>query len=152
VNRVVPTLYPKLRAKYGNEVTYDENPTAHIRTEFGFDTLQVARGRYASTDYRNFIGFKVSKPVLERAFKATYALELKDVFADLDLAIGSYRRAASVSTPKITKVAWETKKDDIEKLTPGIAREKFIYNLTVADYEKEWGKQYDKPAFEDKLV
>jgi hypothetical protein len=152
VNHVVPALYPKLRVKYGDEVTYDENPTAHMRAEFGFDVLQVARGRYAPTDYRNFIGFKVSKPVLERAFKATYALELKDVFSDLDLAIGSYRRAASAIIPKMTQVAWETKKDDIEKLTPGVAHEKFIYNITSADYEKEWGKKYDKPDFEDKLL
>lgn len=152
VNHVVPELYPKLRAKFGGEVTYDEHPTAHLRTEFGFDVIQVARGRYASGDYRNFIGFKVSKPVLERAFKATYALELKDVFADLDLAIGSYRRAASVIIPKMTQVAWETKEDEIEKLTPGIAREKFIYNLAGAEYEKEWGGQYDKPDFEDKLL
>jgi Zinc dependent phospholipase C len=152
VNLVVPALYPKLRAKHGDEVTYDENPTAHIRTEFGFDVLQVARGRYAPTDYRNFIGFKVSKPVLERAFKATYALELKDVFSDLDLAIGSYRRAASAIIPKMTQVAWETKKDEIEKLTPGAARDKFIYNITRADYEKEWGEKYDKPDFEDKLL
>ncbi len=152
VNRVVPALYPKLRAKHGGEVTYDENPTAHLRTEFGFDVLQVARGRYAPTDYRNFIGFKVSKRALERAFKATYALELKDVFSDIDLAIGSYRRAASAIIPKMTRVAWETKEDEIEKLTPGVAREKFIYNITRADYEKEWGKEYDKPDFEDKLL
>jgi zinc dependent phospholipase C len=152
VNRAVPALYPKLRAKHGVEVTYDENPTAHMRAEFGFDVLQVARGRYAPTDYRNFIGFKVSKPVLERAFKATYALELKDVFSDLDLAIGSYRRAASAIIPKMTQVAWETKKDEIEILTPGASREKFIYNITRADYEKEWGEKYDKPDFEDKLL
>jgi hypothetical protein len=152
VNRVVPALYPKLRAKHGDEVTYDENPTAHMRAEFGFDVLQVARGRYAPIDYRNFIGFKVSKPALERAFKATYGLELKDVFSDLDLAIGSYRRAASGIIPKMTQVAWETKKDDIEKLTPGVAREKFIYNITRSDYEKEWGEKYEKPDFEDKLL
>ena len=152
VNRVVPALYPKLRAKHGDVVTYVENPTAHMRAEFGFDVLQVARGRYAPTDYRNFIGFKVSKPALERAFMATYALELKDVFSDLDLAIGSYRRAASAIIPKMTQVAWETKEDEIEKLTPGVAREKFIYNITRADYEKEWGEKYDKPDFEDKLL
>ena len=152
VNHAVPALYPKLRAKYGAEVTYGENPTAHIRTEFGFDVLQVARGRYAPENYRDFIGFKVSKPALERAFMATYSLELKDVFADTDLAIGSYRRAASVIIPKMIKVAWETKEDEIEKLTPGMTREKFIYSLPRAEYEKTWGNRYDKPGFEDKLL
>ena len=56
-NRAVPLLYPKLRRKYGNDVTYWENPVAHVRTEFGFDVLQVAAGRYAPDSYRSFIGF-----------------------------------------------------------------------------------------------
>jgi hypothetical protein len=152
VNHAVPVLYPKLRTKYGDEVTYDEHATSHIRTEFAFDVAQVARGRYSPTEYRNFIGFKVAKPVLERAFKATYALELKDVFPDTDAAIGSYRRAASVIIPRMTKVAWETKMDAIEKNTPGVTQEKFVYQLAVNDYNKEWGESYDKPDFEDKLL
>jgi hypothetical protein len=152
VNHAVPVLYPKLRAKFGDEVTYDEHATSHIRTEFGFDVLQVARGRYSPTEYHNFIGFKVAKPVLDRAFKATYALELKDVFPDTDAAIGSYRRAASVVIPRMTKVAWETKMDAIEKDRPGMTQEKFVYQLVPAEYEKEWGKPLDKPDFEDKLL
>src|ERR1044071_8610426 len=72
VNRAVPILYPKLRARYGDRITYVEDPTAHLKTEFGFDVVQVARGRYASQAYHDFIGFEVSKSVLQRAFKRTY--------------------------------------------------------------------------------
>src|SRR5580658_8942120 len=57
-NLAVPLLYPKLRRKYGDVVTYDENPLAHLKTEFGFDVLQVAKGRYASDAYRDRIGFQ----------------------------------------------------------------------------------------------
>lgn len=146
VNKAVPVVYPKLRARYGEEVTYAEDPSAHMKTEFGFDVLQVARGRYAPESYHDFIGFKVSKDVLGRAFKKTYGLELKDVFKSVDLAIGSFRLAVSTIIPEATKVAWETKKDEIEKLTPGIAREKFVYNLSRAGYEKEWGKEYERPG------
>ena len=152
VNRAVPILYPKLRVKHGNEITYEEDPAAHIKTEFGFDVVQVARGRYAPEAYHDFIGFKVSKPVLERAFKKTYSLEMKDIFTDLDLAIGTYRRTASVIIPEMTKVAWETKKDEIEKLTPGITSEKFVYYLSRASYEKDWGKQYEHPGFFDQTM
>src|SRR5579864_7510213 len=67
VNRAVPILYPELGSKFGKTVTYWDNPLSHIRTEFGFDVLQVAQGRYATDQYRKFIGFKVSKPLLERA-------------------------------------------------------------------------------------
>ncbi len=87
-NQAVPILYPELRTKFGTTVTYWDNPTSHLRTEFGFDVLQVAQGRYAADGYHKFIGFQVSKPVLERAFRDTYGLELKDVFGSLDLALG----------------------------------------------------------------
>ena len=47
VNPSVPLLYPKLARKYGPVMTYEDDPTAHLRTEFAFDVLQVARGYYA---------------------------------------------------------------------------------------------------------
>ena len=44
VNRAVALSYPKLEREYGKEVTYEEDHRAHIRTEFGFDVVQVAKG------------------------------------------------------------------------------------------------------------
>jgi hypothetical protein len=151
-NRAVPLVYPKLNAKYGNEITYGDHPSSHLKIEFGFDVLQVARGRYAPEAYHDFIGFKVSEPVLERAFFKTYGIELKSVFNSLGLAIGAYRKAVSDIIPQMTRVAWEIKKDDIEKSAPGIVREKFIYNLSRADYEKEWGTEYKRPGFLSKML
>ena len=151
-NASVPILYPKLRQQYGNNVTYDENPAAHIQTEFGFDVLQVAQGHYASEAYHDFIGFKVSKPLLERAFKETYDIDLTSIFTSLDLALGTYRYSVSTLVPKMTRVAWETKKADIEKQTPGITRDKFLYTLSRAGYHKEWGTQYKEPGFVAKVV
>jgi zinc dependent phospholipase C len=152
VNPAVPILFPKLQARYGNQVTYVEAPTAHIKTEFGLDVVQLARGLYAPEAYRDFIGFKVSRPLLERAFKKTYGIDMKELFINLDLALGTYRRAVSTVIPQMTKIAWETKKDQIEKASPGITREKFIYHISRADYEKEWGKEYKKPGPLDKTL
>jgi hypothetical protein len=75
VNRSVPILYPKLRKKYGDVVTYDQSPGAHLKTEFGFDVLQVAKGHYAPDSYRDYIGFGVAQSLLERAFEETYSIE-----------------------------------------------------------------------------
>jgi len=61
-NPAVPILYPELHRKFGRTVTYWDNPLSHIRTEFGFDVLQVAQGRYAPDRYRAFIGFQVARP------------------------------------------------------------------------------------------
>jgi len=145
-------LYPKLHRKFGNEVTYADDPAAHLKTEFGFDVLQLAKGRYVSNAYHDFIGFEVSKPVLDRAFQDTYGLELKDVFTALDLAIGSYRRSVSSVIPEMTKVAWEHKKDEIQKANPEITREKFLYTLSRAEYEKTWGKDYRHPGLGTRVL
>jgi len=109
INRAVAIDYPKLRREFGNEVTYEDDHRAHIRTEFGFDVVQVAKGRFTSGSYHNFISFQVSKPLLERAFRETYGLELKDVLSNPDLSIGSYRRSVSTIIPEMTRVALLTK-------------------------------------------
>jgi hypothetical protein len=145
-NRAVPLLYPKLQRKYGNEVTYSDNPVSHLKTEFGFDVLEVAKGRYVPDAYRDFVGFEVSKPLLERSFQHTYGLDLNDVFATLDLSIGSYRNTISSLIPKMTQVAWVMKKDEIEKSQPGMTRDKFLFNVSRAEYEKKWGTQYRTPG------
>src|SRR5271165_1996921 len=101
INQAVGLEFPKLRKKYGDVVTYEDNPKAHIRTEFGFDVTQVAKNRYTSDRYHDFIGFEVSKPVLDRAFQDTYGIPLSDVISDEDLAIGTFRRAISTILPEM---------------------------------------------------
>jgi Zinc dependent phospholipase C len=152
VNRAVPVLYPKLERKYGDSVTYEDNPLAHLKTEFGFDVLQVAEGRYAPDSYHDFIGFGVSLPLLEKAFQQTYGLNLKDVFSNEDKVIGSYRRDVSRLIPKATRVAWSLKKDEIQMDQPGMTRQKFLYNLSRSSYEKSWGKDYQPLSFGDELL
>jgi hypothetical protein len=171
-NVSVPLLYPKLEKKFGTVVTYEENPTAHMQTEFGFDVLQIAQGHYASESYHDFIGFRVAKPLLERAFRETYGVELSSLFTNLDLAIGTYRHTVSSLIPTMTKVAWNSTKNDLAK--KGVAkdstvksdsikveaatpvstrtRDKFLYNLSRADYAKEWGEQYQKPSFFERVL
>jgi hypothetical protein len=152
VNRAVPMLYPKLRAKFGDTITYDQDPPSHLKTEFGFDVLEVAKGRYAPDNYRDFIGFEVSKDLLEKAFQDTYALPLKKVFSDFDLSVGTYRYSISNAIPTATKVAWETNKDQIQKDIPGITRQKFLYHISRSSYEKNWGRKYQKPGFKAQLL
>jgi hypothetical protein len=152
VNRAVPILYPKLRRKFGPDVTYDEDPAAHLKTEFAFDVLQIAKGHYASDAYHDYIGFQVSQSLLERAFEETYSLDLKSIFTDYDLSIESYRRGVSEVIPEMTKVAWQLKKGDIQKDIPGITRDKFLYHLSRASYEQQWTAKYRKPGFGARLL
>src|ERR1700756_5748019 len=152
VNQSVAIQYPKLRAKYGKSVRYAQDKTAHLKTEFGFDTVQVAKNRYASEQYHDFIGFQVSKSLLERAFPVVYGVELKDVLTHEDMAVGSYRFAVSRLIPQMTKVALQTHKKDLMRETPNFAKRKFLYRLSRSNYEKEWGKDYVKPGVGTRIL
>ena len=147
VNRAVALAYPKLRAKYGDTVTYEDAPRAHIGTEFGFDMTQVSKNRYTSDQYHDRIGFQVSRPLLERAFLETYGLRLNEVLLDVDLAIGTFRRAISQVLPEMTRAALTAYHPEEVKDTPNLNKKKFMYNLSRAQYEKEWGKDYRQPTF-----
>ncbi len=146
VNRAVALMYPKLRAQHGDSVTYADSPATHVLVEFSFDVVQAASGAYISDMYQSFIGFQVAKPLLERAFLATYGIEMHDVFLAEDLAIGSYRHAISQTIPEITRIAWRDKRDEIQKLNPGAAEEKFVFNLSRQEYDKAYGREYEKPG------
>jgi hypothetical protein len=152
VNESVALLFPNLRKKFGKEVTYEDNPKAHIRTEFGFDMTQVAKNRYTSDRYHDFIGFEVSKPVLERAFQDTYGIPLKDVISNEDLAIGSFRRAISKIVPEMTRVALLAREKQMVAETPNFNARKFRYYLSRANYQREWGKGYRRPGFGTKVL
>jgi hypothetical protein len=147
VNQAVAITYPKLRAKFGPIVLYAQDKTAHIRTEFGFDMAQVAKQRYAPQQYHDFIGFKVSKDLLERVFPVVYGMQLKDVLPHEDLAIGSFRYSVSSLIPHMTQVALRTHKKEIMQEEPNFQKQKFLYRLSRADYEKTWGKNYQRPGF-----
>ena len=152
VNQAVAIEYPKLRAKFGASVRYAQDKPAHLKTEFGFDTVQVAKNRYASQQYHDFIGFQVSKPLLERAFPVVYGVELKDVLTHEDLAVGSYRFAVGRLIPHMTQVALQTHKKELMHETPNFARKKFLYRLSRSGYEKEWGKDYVKPGIGTRIL
>jgi hypothetical protein len=152
VNKAVGIEFPKLRKKFGDVVTYEDDPKAHIRVEFGFDVTQVAKNRYTSDRYHDFIGFEIAKPVLERAFQDTYNLPLNDVLTKEDLAFGTFRRAISQIIPEMTRVALLTRRAEIVKETPNFRARQFRYYLSRTSYQREWGKGYRRPGWRTRLL
>jgi zinc dependent phospholipase C len=152
VNKAVALMFPKLRQKYGDTITYVESPASHVIVEFSFDIVQAAAGAYLPESYHQFIGFKVATPLLERAFRETYGVEMKDVFADEDLAISTYRRSVSQLIPELTRTAWRDKREEIEKLTPGVQESAFVFTYTRQQYDQEFGSHYHHPGFFARIV
>jgi hypothetical protein len=152
VNHVVAMEFPELKKKYGDVVTYANSPKAHIRAEFGFDMTQVAKNRYTSDRYHDFVGFEISQGLLERVFPKVYGITFDDVVDDEDLAIGSFRHAVSKVIPQMTRVALLTRRKEIVKDTPDAAEKKYLYYLSRTDYEREWGREYRRPGFGTKVL
>ncbi|WP_448701481.1 zinc dependent phospholipase C family protein [Mucilaginibacter sp. AW1-3] len=151
-NVVVPMVYPKIKQKFGDVVTYEEDRTSHSRLEFAFDVLQTARGNYASSAYHNFIGFNVARPVLERAFLRTYGEDINSVFGDLALAISTFRWTVKNIFPGLAKTAWQLKKDEIKKINPTATARSFKYRMSRKNYYEEFGKDYEKPNFGSRVM
>jgi hypothetical protein len=152
VNRATASEYPKLRQRYGPVVTYDENPRAHLQTEFGFDVLEVVQQRYAPEAFHDFIGFAVAKPVFERAFLDTYGIPLNQVLTREDLAIGTYRKTVSTLLPRMTQVAVTDYGDKMKQADPTFVPKKLTYRLSKADYQKRWGNSYRRPGFGTRIL
>jgi hypothetical protein len=146
VNPGVPLMYPKIRAEVGPRALYVDSPARHVMVEFAFDVLRVAQGGYALQAYRDRIGFEVAKPVLERAVRDTYALDLDDLLLSVDLAIGTYRKAVSSTIPEMTRIAWRDKREEIERRSPGVTEGSFVYGYSVQDFERDYGTTYRKPG------
>lgn len=146
INLSVPILYPKLKRKYGDWVTYENDHEAHLRTEFSFDVLEVAKHRYKSQQFHDFIGFDVSEDLLERAFQDTYGIPLDKLLHYDDLTLETFRFAVAKVVPEMTEVALATRTPEIANERGDAARKEFLYHLSRTDYEREFGNKYRRPG------
>ena len=139
-NLAVPVLFPDERKKNGDTVTYEEDKTKHIKVEFGFDVIQTVKGNYASKEQHDFIGFKVSEPVLKRAFLKTYGFELNDVFKSLPVAVETFRFTVKQLIPELAKDAWKVRSGAITKINPLAEKSSYTKRYDRKEYNKEFGK------------
>ncbi len=151
-NRAMASVYPELKAKFGEVITYQQAPKQHTQLEFAFDVVQLASGKYHTQDYHQKIGFQVSKAVLERAFLQTYGLELGQVILNVDLSIASFRFAVSQLVPTAARSAWHYKRKDIMKLSPGACRRDYLERTSPKKFRQEYGTEYEKPGFGARVI
>ncbi len=151
-NRAMPSVYPELAAKFGSSITYEEAPIQHTQLEFAFDVVQLAAGRYRASDYHNFIGFEVNKPVLERAFQKTYGLELGQVLFNVDLSVGSFRFAVQQLIPTASRAAWHAERKNILRASPRARRREYVFRQSPRQFRREFKIPYQRPGFGARLL
>ncbi|HYD50068.1 MAG TPA: zinc dependent phospholipase C family protein [Terriglobales bacterium] len=141
-NRSVPEIYDELREKHGDRVTYSDDPSSHVQTEFRFDVLQVSRKQQPPSFYEHALSFQVAKPVLARAFQRTYGLRLEEVFVDVDVAILTYRWAFRELIQAATRIAFELY---VAESDPTADPKDFVYEMSRGDFEQAFGADYQRP-------
>jgi hypothetical protein len=152
INHATGIMFDNLARKYGPIVTYEEEPTAHVRTEFGFDDAQIALGRYAPHEYRRHIGFHVARVLLDRAFYETYGLRAPDVLGKPRAAIGTYRYAVQHIIPLFAKGTIVNVRDHLPPDPPDAELLRLESTIATTDYARYWGQYHHGSTLEDHVL
>jgi hypothetical protein len=133
-NPSTAVTFPDLAARYGPVVTYEEAPTAHVRTEFGFDVAQTALRRYAARAYRKRIGFRVARRLLYRSFEETYGISARGILGPARSAVPSYHWSVSTLLPAFLGAEVVLLSRSLPKDLPDNAVAEFVRDVDQSDY------------------
>ena len=101
-NLAVPVEFPKLRARYGDRVSYAEGEHQHVQTEFAFDINEIAHHRLAPVHYLRHVGLEVPVRQVTLAFYQTYGLrEDFTTKRGRRINVGGYRFSVRNFIPRI---------------------------------------------------
>ena len=151
INPATAAEFPKLARKYGEAVTYDENPHAHIRTEFAFDIDQLSHHRLAPAAYLRHIGLRVPRRQVERAFYETYGLHLRQVLGPEGPAIKSYRSSVRSFIPRFAHAETVLHGRGFPPEPDDAAFQAFEEQVQQAPFEK-WNNARHHPGFVTHLL
>ncbi len=146
VNPSTAITFPELARKYGPVVTYEEDPAAHVRTEFGFDVAEITRRRFAPRSYHRHIGFLVARPLLDRAFEQTYGLTVGSILGPERSALLSYRESVRSLLPLFAQATLVNFRDDLAPESADSAHTALLEDIGRANYRRQ-PYQYTPPGF-----
>ena len=152
INPSTAITFPDLERQYGPVVTYEEDPIAHVRTEFGFDVAQTAFFRYAPYEYRKRIGFRVSRAVLERAYYETYGLTLRSILGPTIGAMSSYRVGVRRIIPLFAKATIVNVRRRLPPDQPGPELQQLLASISKTDYATNWSQFQHGPTLGDHVL
>jgi hypothetical protein len=152
VNPSVGINFPKLARKYGPIVTYDENPHAHVRTEFAFDIDELRKKRLAPGAYLRFVGLQVSSQLLARTFEEIYSLPVSKVIGPHRPAVRSYRWSVRSFLPRIAGAESILHGSQLPSDPDNQALQEFRQHLARADFQNVWDSYRKKPRLETHLL
>jgi Zinc dependent phospholipase C len=147
INLATPVAFPRLEREYGPRVTYDEDPDAHVRTEWAFDINQLSKRTFAPPSYMRHIGFRVPRRLLDQAFCETYGFDFPELVGKARPALRSYRTSVRTFIPAFSGAEIVLHRRQFPADTQDGAYRIFSQRLARADYERHWKPGYKGPGF-----
>ena len=147
VNPATAVEFPRLARKYGEAVTYDESPHAHVRTEFAFDIDQLSHHRLAPAAYLTHIGIAVPRKLVERAFYETYGLHLHEVLGPEVPAVRSYRSSVRSYIPRFAHAESVLHRNHFPPDVTDESFEHFERDVQKADFQAHWAASRKRAGF-----
>ena len=152
INLATAIEFPKLKAKYGDSVTYGESPHSHIRTEFAFDVEEVSDQHFAPEAYLERVGFKVPRKFLRQVFIATYGIDISDVLGRARPDFKSYRASVRTIIPAFARAEVVLHKKEFPPHPDTEADRKFADRIASTNYQRRWKHTYKGPGFKAHLL
>src|SRR5579864_4870707 len=153
INPATGIEFPKLSRRFGPEVTYDESPHGHIRTEFAFDVEKLTEQEFAPPAYLSFIGFQVPRRFLAQAFIDTYGFDVHEVLGRARPALRSYRTSVRSFIPAFAEAEVVLHGHQFPAPPPDDeAYRTFIERVKRTNYERKWNHAFRGPGFKAHLL
>ncbi|MFZ0732437.1 MAG: zinc dependent phospholipase C family protein [Candidatus Sulfotelmatobacter sp.] len=153
INPATAIEFPKLEQKFGKSVTYGESPHGHIRTEFAFDIDELTDIKFAPPTYLEFIGFKVPRKFLEKAFASTYGFDIHEVLGRAHPALRSYRTSVRRFIPAFAEAEVVLHRHQFPPHPDDEAFRLFNQRVAQTNYDRgKWKHTYHGPGFKAHLL
>lgn len=152
INPATAIEFPKLKQKFGDSVTYGENPHAHIRTEFAFDVEEMKDTAFAPPAYLRRVGLRAPRKFLEQAFSATYGFDIHEIVGKSRPALRSYRTSVRSFIPAFAEAEVVLHGNEFPPHPDDEAYRKFAQEVKRTNYERRWSHTYKGPGFRAHLL
>jgi hypothetical protein len=152
INPATGVEFPNLSRKFGPDVTYDESPHSHIRTEFAFDIEELTERAFAPPAYLSFIGLHVPRKFLAQAFIDTYGFDVHEVLGQARPALRSYQTSVRKFIPAFAEAEVVLHGHQFLPPPDDEAYRIFAERVARTNYERRWKHTYRGPGFKAHLL
>jgi hypothetical protein len=152
INPATGIEFPNLSRRFGPDITYDQSPHGHIRTEFAFDIEEITERAFAPPAYLHFIGLKVPRRFLAQAFIDTYGFDVHEVMGRARPALRSYRASVRTFIPAFAEAEVVLHRHQFPPHPDDEAYRIFAERVARTNYERRWKHTYRGPGFKAHLL